>query len=115
MARKTMSRLGMPRMVPLAMVWKLSGTPWIVLASVITNTTPRAMPSIPSVAMKGGNFNRVISRPLMMPRTVPTAMPISMANGIGKPLTSSWAVIAPDRARMEPTDRSIPPVRITKS
>ena len=69
----------MPRTVPLAMVWKLSGRPWMVLASVITSTTPRAIPNIPSVAMKGGSLNLVTSTPLMMPRTPPTAIPMSMA------------------------------------
>jgi len=113
--RKMMSRLGMPTTVPLAIFWKLSGRPWMVLASVITSTTPRAIPSIPNVAMKGGSLNRVTSWPLMMPRTAPTAIPMSMASGMGKPPTSNWAVMAPDRARIEPTDRSIPPVRITKS
>src|SRR6478672_8080440 len=88
MIAKMISRLGIPSTVPLATVWKPSGRPWIVLASVITRT---------------------------MPRTPPTTIPIRMAGMIGTPETSSWAVTAPASPRMDPTDRSMPPVRMTTS
>ena len=115
MTTKMISRLGMPRMVPLAIFWKLSGRPWMVLASVMTRTMPRAMPSMPRVAMNGGSLNLVTSRPLARPRTPPTTTPTRMDGTIGHPATSSWAVTAPARPRIDPTDRSMPPVRITKS
>src|SRR6478609_5193754 len=89
MTTKMISRLGMPRMVPLAMVWKLSGRPWMVLALVITRTMPRAIPNMPRVAMNGGSLNLVTSTPLARPRTPPTTTPIRMDGTTGTPATSN--------------------------
>ena len=38
------------------MLPNVSGNGWMVLASVYTSTTPRAMPSMPRVTMNGGSF-----------------------------------------------------------
>ena len=65
--------------------------------------------------MNGGSLNLVTSTPLARPRTPPTTTPIRMAGTIGTPETSSWAVTAPASPRMDPTDRSMPPVRMTMS
>ena len=50
----------------------------------------------------------------MMPKKVPTAGPISMTSGQGTPDTSASARSMMDNAITEPTDRSIPAVRMTR-
>src|SRR5947207_1410885 len=45
--------------------------------------TPRATPSIPSVAMNGTTRRRVIARPFIRPTRPPTKMPIKMAEVVG--------------------------------
>ena len=72
----------MPTTVPLAMFWKLSGRPWMVLASVITRTMPRAIPSMPNVAMKGGSLNRVTSMAVDDAQDGAHRHPMSMASGM---------------------------------
>src|SRR3954447_24983164 len=109
------SRFGRPRKSPLAMLANESGSGWTVLASVSTSTTPRAMPSMPSVTMNGGSLPYATSEPLKTPIAVPAAMPTRIAGTTPVPCTSISAVIAPVRPRTEPTDRSMPAVRITSS
>ena len=71
---------------------------------------PRAMPSIPSVAMKGTTRRRVIARPLMRPTTPPTAIPASRAAAGAQEDESAIAETTPERATTDPTERSIPPL-----
>src|ERR671916_248155 len=114
-AANSHSRFGTPSRSPLAMSPNPDGRGCTVLASVSTSTTPRAMPSMPSVAMNGGRLTAATSRPLMTPHRTPTPSPARMATGIPAPRTSSSAAIAPARPSTEPTDRSMPAVRMTSS
>src|SRR5882757_1334530 len=113
--RKIQSRFGTPSTLPLATALNEGGSGWMVLASVITSTTPLAIPSMPRVTMNGGSFARATIRPLNTPSTVPTSSPTRIAAGTGQPCTSNSAVTQPVRASTEPTDRSMPAVRITSS
>src|SRR3954452_561157 len=92
-----------------------SGSGCTVLASVRTSTTPRAIPSMPSVTMNGGSLPYATSEPLKTPIAAPAAMPTRIAGTIPVPCTSSSAVIAPVRPSTDPTDRSMPAVRMTSS
>ena len=49
----------------------------------------------------------------MAPRTAPSIKPIKPANHAGVPFKIIMAIIAPVKARIEPTDKSIPAVKIT--
>ncbi len=49
-----------------------------------------------------------------MPKKVPTAGPISRTSGQGTPDTSASASSMIDSAITEPTDRSMPAVRMTR-
>ena len=86
---------------------------------------PRAMVNMASVATKGGTLNRVMVNPLNQPRKVPASVPPIRAptsenptkrfmSGISAPNFNIPAVTAPENANMEPTDKSMPPVNITR-
>ncbi|MNE55234.1 hypothetical protein D3C80_1500590 [compost metagenome] len=81
---------------------------------MICSATPRAISIMPSVAMKGGSFNWVMTKPLISPQSEPVRIPSSMPIQIGScsSFTAS-AATTPASARTEPTDRSIPPVMMT--
>ncbi|EMI14165.1 hypothetical protein C883_3343 [Bacillus stratosphericus LAMA 585] len=68
---------------------------------------------VASVAIKGAIFPFVIKSPLIIPRMAPMIHPTMMARIGSKPDTIKPAVRALDSARMAPTDKSIPPVKIT--
>jgi hypothetical protein len=80
---------------------------------------------MPSVAMKGATLKRVTSVPLMKPTSVPTPSEARMTNQTCGYTTTSKTVschpcsrvpaTTPDRPTVDPTDRSMPPLRITKS
>jgi len=87
--------------------------------------SPRAMLNMPSVATNGGRRKRVITNPLNQPAAAPTRSPATMApktvnwsctsSGVTTtPFFSSPAATAPDKARMAPTDKSMPPARMIK-
>ena len=65
--------------------------------------------------MNGGSLPYATSAPLNTPIAAPAARPARIATGIGTPLTSSSAVMQPVSPSTEPTDRSMPAVRITSS
>jgi hypothetical protein len=68
---------------------------------------PRATPSIPSVAMKGTTFSRVITRPLTVPTIPPTRTPLANANEGDQPAWIASAVITPAaRSLSQLRDRS---------
>ena len=79
----------------------------------------------PSVATKGGTLKIATSTPLTAPTAAPThSVSTTTAQTGGYRITPSASsstpcIIAPattpDSARMEPTDRSIPPFRMTSS
>src|SRR5262245_61961353 len=112
---KIHSRFGTPRIEPLAMSLNAAGNGWIVLALVNTSTTPRAIPSMPSVTMNGGRLAYETSAPFTRPAATASTMPPRIATGMGTPWMSNSAVAHPDRPSTDPTDRSMPAVRITSS
>ena len=56
-----------------------------------------------------------INNPFIIPRMQPKIKEMRIANVIGIPDPNRPAVSALDKAKIDPTDKSIPPVRITKS
>ena len=75
---------------------------------------PRRMLIIASVAMNGGSFATVTRNPLTMPHSAPVAMPRKTDGTSGTPaLCESQPSIIIEKASTEPTERSMPPMRIT--
>jgi hypothetical protein len=66
------------------------------------------------VTMIGGIFSKATKIPLPTPKPTPTNRPMRMASGAGTPATISPVVRVPDNAITGPTERSMPPVRITQ-
>src|SRR5271154_2268783 len=75
---------------------------------------PRATPSMPSVTMKGGIAPLVMRKPLTAPVAAPAARQprIPVHQGRSR-LDVSIAPTTPDRASMEPTERSMPADEMT--
>jgi hypothetical protein len=73
----------------------------------------RAIDSIPRVATKGGIRTSVIRAPLTSPTRRDAVSPAAMPTHMRWPAWSTTPVTIADRQRVEPTDRSIPPVIIT--
>ena len=71
--------------------------------------------SVPSVATKGATPSLLTTRPLTRPISSPTPIPASSPTqtSSGCPTTIDEAVIALTAITL-PTDRSMPPVRMTK-
>ena len=59
-------------------------------------------------------FNRVMHRPLNVPTTAAASSPVRMAGAICQPFDIRNAVSTAVMPQTEPTERSIPPVKITK-
>ena len=81
---------------------------------------PRAMPNMPSVAMKGGTLSRAMRTPLTRPATQaairPTAAPLSKATHIGVVSGNEFMTVAAITAAMpmtQPAERSMPPEMMT--
>ena len=77
------------------------------------------------MAIKGATLNLVIIKPLMHPKTNPTTTLIitithiskymtTFKNSITRPLSINIPAIIPHRPTIDPTERSIPDVKITK-
>ena len=64
--------------------------------------------------MIGGMCRYATNSPLPMPKATPTSSPTPIAKPGGNPATISPAVKVPDNAITGPTDKSMPPVRITQ-
>ena len=75
---------------------------------------PRTAVSEPSVTMNGGSPTNEIRAPFRKPKNRPVSRPAGMPNrpqpGISEQITAAMA----EAASIEPTDRSMPPVRMTK-
>ena len=84
-----------------------------VVSPPISRATPRTAVSDPSVTINGGSFPNAISPPLISPNPSPVS---SAAGSPSQPHPSmndaSSAAIA-DAAKIDPTEISIPPVRMT--
>nr|WP_234711081.1 hypothetical protein [Nostoc punctiforme] len=80
-------------------------------SSVMLNASPRAALAVNKVTTNGWSRARDTRRPLTTPSNVVLAMPPTIAAKL--PCRASIAATTPPRATREPTDRSIPPLRIT--
>ena len=67
-----------------------------------------------SDTMKGGTRSFVTARPLIAPTASPTSSPTATPARRGAPRTSASAQRTPDKPTTDPTERSMPPVRITR-
>ena len=85
-----------------------------VVSPPISRASPRTAVKEPSVTMNGGRPTKAIRAPLRKPKNRPVisaaGMPSSPQPAISEQITAAIA----DAARIEPTDRSMPPVRMTK-
>ncbi|MNI71175.1 hypothetical protein D3C73_1270340 [compost metagenome] len=79
-----------------------------------TSVNPRKIVMVASVAINGAILPLVIISPLTIPMSPPAKQPTTIAKIGSHPDNIRLAVNALDSARIEPTDKSIPPVRITK-
>jgi len=68
---------------------------------------------MPSVAMNGGMRTTLTRRPVISPSAPPTARQTSSPSAGSAPPWTMLAVISVARARIDPTDRSMPRVRMT--
>ena len=114
-AARSATSQGTPNSVPLPM--KANGSCGLNDRRVVRRAgapMPRTAVSDPSVTMKGGRRAKAIRTPLTSPRPSPiskaTGTPSMPQSGILDPRIATIAAAA----RIEPTDRSMPPVRITK-
>ncbi len=85
-----------------------------MVSAPMRRARPRTAVSEPSVTMKGGRRKSAIKAPFMTPKTRPVS---TAAGSQSSPRSGSFETISPAiaaAARMEPTERSMPPVRITK-
>ena len=80
-------------------------------SAVAPSTAPRAAIIIASVTMNGGRRTFAIRTPFVSPSAVAAPTPATSEAII--PLADTFAATTPATATREPTDRSIPPVRIT--
>src|SRR5215831_19204785 len=90
-----------------------------VRASVTSSAAPRAIFSIPSVTIKEGTLQKLETKPFTKPQIMPTkthtatAAAIAAGTGSNSLLSTKPATIA-HNAMTDPTDKSIPPIKITK-
>ena len=69
---------------------------------------------VPSVTMKGGRPTRATRVPLINPMPTPISSPTRIARGTGRPSCMQRAETRPAKAIVAPTDRSMPPMMITR-
>ena len=86
---------------------------------VITSARPRAMPRVPSVTMSGGTFAFATRNPLTSPQPSPQPMATrAPRRAVFQPWPPRAAIAlsatTPLKTRTLPTERSMPPVMITK-
>jgi hypothetical protein len=79
------------------------------------------MPSVPRVAISGGIRPLVMNTPLTTPHPVPVAMPAAAPSAMtpqparAPPCAAiTLAATTPEKTRTDPTERSMPPVTMTK-
>jgi len=111
--------MGIPRKVFDPTLLNTAGNPKIVLESLTVRAIPRAIFSIPRVTTNAGIFHLSDMNPLNNPAAIPTAMLARMLRKIAAGTGSAVLIIIfPEtmvhNAKTEPTERSIPPNKITK-
>ena len=114
------TRYGMPPILPLPKLLNTEDIPETGRPSATISAIPLEMVMVPKVTIKGATFAFATISPFSRPNSNPVKIPARTAKAGGNnasPLASTFAIIAnatPDTASMEPTDKSIPPVNITK-
>jgi hypothetical protein len=98
---------------------KASGNSKMVRELEICSAAPRAMLSMPRVTMKEWIFQRSQTTPLKKPHRPPTSVLPSTESRMARPGERSSRVMSRPptmeaSASTEPTERSMPPSRITK-
>src|SRR5919201_1026919 len=79
---------------------------------VMRKTTPRTRTMVPSVVMNGLTLRKAMTRPLARPTAAPAMMPAVTPAAI--PASSiTMLAMQPDRAAVDPTERSKPPPTMT--
>jgi hypothetical protein len=68
---------------------------------------------VANVTIKGWRFQWAMIKPLAIPINNPMVKAPATATIMGCPEPIKYAPIAPENAKVDPTDKSIPPVRIT--
>ena len=63
--------------------------------------------------MNGLIFNGVVRSPLKNPHSIPVTIPIATPDNIGAPFSIAIVPSNPPIARIDPTDKSIPPTIMT--
>ncbi len=86
----------------------------MVAPLVISSPMPRNAVSVASVMMKGGRPSFRMPKAWKAPMTGPSASVSPTAAQIGKSAFSSGATTVLDRPTTAPTDKSMPPVMMTK-
>ena len=85
------------------------------LTCAITSDRPRAIIIMPSVAINGGTFMREMTMPLTKPASAPVKSPTMTPTQTGMPmLVTATPVITAASVMTVPTERSMPPVMMTK-
>jgi len=105
---------GMPIIYPCPIKKKLSGRPIIGHPFVIADANPLAAVRVPKVIIKGGTLSLVTNKPCVSPIREEIIKTTIIAKGTAIPLFIKRATSTPIRATNDPTERSIPPVMITR-
>src|SRR5699024_4660262 len=85
----------------------------IGLPSVITNVNPLKIVIVANVAINGAMLPKVTKTPLNTPSKNPPNTPTIKATIGSRPLVIKIDVNALDKANIDPTDKSLPTVKIT--
>ena len=108
------NRLGMPTKELRENSWKASLLIEIELPLVINSPMPRSDVSVARVMMKGGRPILTMPKPWNSPMAIPTSKVMRMAAKTGTPALISMAVVTVQKPTTAPTERSMPPVMMTK-
>jgi hypothetical protein len=105
--------IGIPSQKPCPRNATVPENPAIGTPPVMACTRPRAIERLARVTMNGGTENFAISSPLNSPTAAPAASAPRMTTVEDWPWAPSQAPVTPARPITDPTERSIPAVRMT--
>src|SRR5581483_10817705 len=103
---------GSPSRIPCPSQLKPGGSSPIDRPPLIQYASPRSIDSVASVTRNEGTFQRATRSPTNAPQIPPSAMPAERPAS-DPPACAANAATIPMRATPDPTERSMPPVRIT--
>ena len=110
---KMMIGIGIPKTEPLPINLNASFFTGIGAPFVYTRTHPLNNVIVPKVAINGGMPHCATKNPFARPQIAPMNNATSSASTMLSVVLKIPAPIAPANPTIEPTDRSIPPVKIT--